>query len=95
MRDAPATILDDEPKMGVALGRRHGHGRLAVVQRIGNEVREHPVERNRVDERVEPGRDRDRHRPGRNVGDGSDELLDSWAKAEAYARHGYGNQVET
>src|SRR5215203_5619593 len=48
-RDAGAAVLDGQPEMPVALLGADDHRRLAVAERVRDEVREDPVERGRVD----------------------------------------------
>src|ERR671935_784640 len=75
-RNALAAILDCEPEMPVALLRHHPDRRLAVPNRVCNQVSDDSLERLGVGPRLELGRyvDLDRTRALRRVGE--DELLD-------------------
>ena len=92
--DAFPPILDGETQVRVAPRSRHRHGRFAVPQRVRDQVREHPVERDRVHRRFEIGRDSDLHFFLRSSRDRVNELLDLRTETQEFGRDLDRSQVE-
>ena len=74
--NAFASIFDSETQVCIATAGRDGDRRLPMSQRVRDQVREHAVERGRIDDGLEIRGDGNRHRvPASTCGD-RNELLD-------------------
>jgi hypothetical protein len=91
-RDALAAVFDRQPEVAVVLVRANDDGRRTVAERVHDQVRENPVERVRVDFRLEPRVDLDVDVRRACSGRGGDDLLDARTNGEHLRldRHGLG-----